>query len=411
MNPPVFVGSGFVAKYPEGGGTFWVPLEYIFGLRACGVTAYWLELLPGTGDPAGDEDRIAGFFERTRRLGLADSAVILYMPEGREGTRCELRCPPGISPQEVCVRMRDGVLLNLSNSIPRQCRGDFALEVLYDIDPGMLQLWATQWDMGVGNHDLYFTVGQSIGDPECLVPTLGVKWHPVWPLVYLPEWPRQHGEGERYTTITQWWNGNNGYDVIGGELYEHNKRTAFLEFVDLPVLSGMELELAANVTPGEVEDRGLLAQHGWRLVQPHDVAGTPWSYRRYVQHSRGEFSCAKPSVVKTTPGWISDRTLCYLASGRPCIVQAAGAERHLPRTLGLQFFTTKLEAVEAFRAVERNYPQACREARRLAEEFFATDAVLPRVLELIGAHRRRPSYNRESSAMAGSDANYANPVE
>ncbi len=75
--------------------------------------------------------------------------------------------------------MRDGVLLNLSNSIPGQCRGDFALKVLYDIDPGMLQLWATHWDMGVGSHDLYFTIGQSIGAPECPVPTLGVKWHPV----------------------------------------------------------------------------------------------------------------------------------------------------------------------------------------------------------------------------------------
>jgi hypothetical protein len=165
---------------------------------------------------------------------------------------------------------------------------------------------------------------------------LDVKWHPVWPVVYLPEWPRQSDEGERYTTITQWWNGNNGYDLIDGELYEHNKRTAFLEFVELPRLTGMELELAANVTPGEVEDRALLAENGWRLLQPHDVAGTPWNYRRYVQHSRGEFSCAKPSVVKTTPGWISDRSRAYLASGRPCVVQAAGAERHLPRSLGIQ---------------------------------------------------------------------------
>jgi len=398
VRTPVFIGSGFVAKYPEGGGNFWVPLQYVFGLRACGVTAYWLELLPGSGDPLSDNDRIAKFFLRVRRLGLGDCAAVLYMPEGRESDSRELRCPPGLSPRELRMYMRDGVLLNLSNSIPGQCRGDFALNVLYDIDPGMLQLWATQWDMGVGSHDLYFTIGQSIGTPQCQVPTLDVKWHPVWPVVYLPEWPRQSDEGERYTTITQWWNGNNGYDLIDGELYEHNKRTAFLEFVELPRLTGMELELAANVTPGEVEDRALLAENGWRLLQPHDVAGTPWNYRRYVQHSRGEFSCAKPSVVKTTPGWISDRSLAYLASGRPCVVQAAGAERHLPRSLGIQFFSTKLEAVEALRAVERDYPRACREARVLAEEFFATEAVLPRVLQLIGAHRQRPSYARRSSA-------------
>jgi len=399
VSTPVFIGSGFVAKYPEGGGNFWVPLQYVFGLRACGIAAYWLELLPGTGDPASDHDRIVRFFARVRRLGLGNCAAVLYMPDGRESESYELKCPPGISRPELIPRMRDGVLLNLSNSIPRQCRGDFAFKVLYDIDPGMLQLWATQWDMGVGSHDLYFTIGQSIGSLECPVPTLGVDWHRVWPVVYLPEWPRQNIEGERYTTITQWWNGNNGYDLIEGELYEHNKRTAFLEFVDVPQLSGMELELAANVTPGEIEDRALLAENGWRLVQPHDVAGTPWSYRQYVQHSRGEFSCAKPSVVKTTPGWISDRSLAYLASGRPCIVQAAGAERHLPSSLGLQFFTTKLDAVEGMRAVERDYPRACREARLLAEEFFATEAVLPRVLQLIGAHRKRPTYARRSSAV------------
>jgi len=146
----------------------------------------------------------------------------------------------------------------------------------------------------------------------------------------------------------------------------------------------LELELAANITPGEIEDRALLAESGWKLVQPHEVAGTPWSYRQYITGSRGEFSCAKPSVVKATPGWISDRTVCYLASGRPCIVQAAGAERHLRQSLGLQFFTNKSEAVEALHAVERNYQRACDEARDLAEEFFATSVVLPEVMNIIG---------------------------
>src|SRR5690606_13117164 len=104
----------------------------------------------------------------------------------------------------------------------------------------------------------------------------------------------------------------------------------------------------------------------------------------YVQASRGEFSCAKPSVIKASPGWISDRTICYLASGRPAVAQGAGAERHLPATRGLHFFASAEEAAEALRAVEADYARACREARALAEEHFSTRVVIPRLLRLLG---------------------------
>jgi hypothetical protein len=194
----------------------------------------------------------------------------------------------------------------------------------------------------------------------------------------------QQAEGLRYTTVTHWWNGNRGYDIIDGELYEHNKRTTFLEYLDLPSRAGLELELAAYITPGEVEDRLALQQHGWRLVEPRRVAGTPWQFRSYVQSSRGEFSCAKPSVLKASPGWVSDRTICYLASGRPCVVQDAGARRHLPDTLGLQSFATQEEAAEALRAAERDRERARRDARMLAEELFSTRVVIPKLIEITG---------------------------
>jgi len=383
---PIFVGSGFVAQYPEGGGSSWVPLQYVLGFRDTGAEVYWLEFLSGSGDAHRDRALIETFFARADRFGIRERAIVLYAPAGRDAETGEfIGSPAG---RALAAAIRDGVLLNLSNSIPRQFRDEFACTVLYDIDPGMVQLWAQQWDMGVGNHDLYITIGQSIGTPACAVPTCGVTWHTVWPAVYLPAWPKQERPGERYTTITQWWNGNKGYDLIDGELYEHNKRTSFLEVLDLPRHVGLELELAANITAGEIEDREALERHGWRLVQPHEVAGTPWTYRDYIQHSRGEFSCAKPSVVKASPGWISDRTICYLASGRPCVVQAAGADRHVPENLGLQFFSAREEAVEALIRIEREYPRACIEARALAEELFSTRVVIPQILGVIGLTSR-----------------------
>lgn len=404
MNAPVFVGSGFVAKYPEGGGPYWVVLQYLLGLRAAGIESYWLELLPGTGDAERDRGRIATFFANARRYRVSDGVIVLYLPDPADPERGEIATAATLRAAPTAL-MREGVLLNLSNSIPAPHRDRFARKVLYDIDPGMIQLWSTQWGMGVGEHDLYVSIGQSIGERECRIPTGGVQWHRLWPLVHLPSWSRQEKPGARYTTITQWWNGNQGYDLIDGELYEHNKRTSFLEYLDMPRRSGLELELAANITPGEVEDRAALAQAGWRLVAPHDVAGTPEDYRTYIQSSRGEFSCAKPSVIKASPGWVSDRTICYLASGRPSVTQAAGAERHLPKSPGLQFFSSPEEAVEALREVERDYDRACREARALAEEYFSTRVVIPRLLDVIGlAPARRPGGARQRPSEASVSA-------
>jgi len=104
-----------------------------------------------------------------------------------------------------------------------------------------------------------------------------------------------------------------------------------------------------------------------------------------VQRSRGEFSCAKPAYVRTRPGWVSDRTVCYLASGRPCVVQDTGAARLLPPSAGLRFFTSLDEAAEALRAIERDYRTAARAARALAEEVFSTAVVLPGLLRAAGA--------------------------
>jgi hypothetical protein len=329
---------------------------------------------------------------RPLSLGAAARRIRVDVRFGRRGrhgiepARLVVADPLGAA--DIQAAMRAGVLLNFNNQIPRACRTAFARTVLYDIDPGMLQLWSRQTDMGIGEHDLYVTIGQSIGESDCSVPDCGVFWHRVWPAVHLPAWPVQQAEGARYTTVTHWWNGNRGYDIFDGELYEHNKRTTFLEYLDLPSRAGLELELAAYITPGEVEDRLALQQHGWRLVEPRRVAGTPWAFRSYVQSSRGEFSCAKPSVLKASPGWVSDRTICYLASGRPCVVQDAGARRHLPDTLGLQSFATQDEAAEALRAAERDRERASRDARMLAEELFSTRVVIPKLIEITGIERR-----------------------
>lgn len=383
MRFPVFVGSAFVAQYPTGGGNFWVPLQYLLGLRALGVEAYWVELLWTRGEPAREREAIATFLRHVESLGVSAWVALVYFPRGRREEPPGEREHFGLSAVELAARARDGLLLNLAHSFTAPLRTGFARTALVDLDPGPFQIWAIDCDLGVGNHDFYLTIGRNLGAPDCAVPLQGIPWRHIWPPVHLPAWPdRSSVRAERYTTVTQWWSGE--YAFVDGVMYDCNKRAGFLDKIELPGRVDVPLELAANLHPGETEDRALLERHGWRLADPAAVAGTPQDFRRYVQRSRGELSCAKPAYVRSRSGWLSDRTVCYLASGRPCVVEATGAEKHLPASPGLRFFSSIEEAAEALRAVEADYPRAAAAARALAEEVFAARVVLPQLLAAAG---------------------------
>src|SRR5207244_12056135 len=124
----------------------------------------------------------------------------------------------------------------------------------------------------VGEHDAHLTIGQNLGAADSPVPLGGVEWRKTWPAVHLPAWPDQGGAGgEYYTTVTQWW--TQQYAFLDGDTYDCNKRPGFLAVIDLPGCAPVALELAANLHPGETEDRALLARHGWRLADPTEVAG------------------------------------------------------------------------------------------------------------------------------------------
>jgi hypothetical protein len=386
MRNPIFIGSAFVAQYARGGGNFWVPLQYLLGLLELGYDAWWLEYLWTLGDAERDQRHIETFLDSVRDFGVADRVVLGYFPTG---SKDEPEGPPeyiGMSEPELAARKRDALLLNMVHSLTPPLREGFGRTALYDLDPGAFQIWANQWDMGVGRHDAHLTIGMHLGAADSPIPLHGVDWKRVWPAVHLPEWPTQDvlqpGDGA-YTTVTQWW--SNSWAYLGDETFDCNKRAGFLPILPLPERAGVRVELAANVHRNELEDRAALAQHGWQLLDPHEVAGTPQAFRRFVQGSRGEVSAAKPSYVKARAGWLSDRTICYLASGRPCLVEATGAEEHLPPSAGLRFFRSLDEAVDGLRAIEADYPAASSAARALAEEVFATRVTVPALLRAAGA--------------------------
>jgi hypothetical protein len=164
----------------------------------------------------------------------------------------------------------------------------------------------------------------------------------------------------------------------GLRVHEFRRFVALAELVDAP------FELALDIDPADGDDIERLRTHGWRLVDPVAVAFDPNAYRSYVQHSSAELCVAKELYVRMRSGWVSDRSVCYLASGRPVIAQDTGWRARYGGDEGLVAFSDLGEAVEAVGDVLENYERHGKAARELAADCFATTTTLPRLLERLG---------------------------
>jgi glycosyltransferase involved in cell wall biosynthesis len=152
----------------------------------------------------------------------------------------------------------------------------------------------------------------------------------------------------------------------------------------LPRLTGQYFDLALDIHPDDRADLALLNENGWNVHEPQHVASNPWVYRDFIQQSGAELSIAKGIVVETQCGWFSDRSICYLASGKPVIVQDTGIKNLYPTGEGLLTFSTLDEAVAAVESVASNYQRHARAAREIAEEYFDSDKVLLQLLAKLG---------------------------
>jgi hypothetical protein len=291
--------------------------------------------------------------------------------------------------QEI-VRSAD-VLWNLCGAAKQPLLSLFKRRVLIDLDPGVYQLSGLEWDMGLSDHEVLFTIGAKILDADCEVPTLDADWQPISPFVFLPMWDRAPDPGPRaaFTSVTQWewreiW--------LSERILSRSKRDAYLRHIDLPGRTGLPFELAANIDPEDATgDRELLTSRGWRLVHPHQVVGSPAAYQQYIAASRAEFLCPKPIYTDLRTGWLSDRSMCYLATGRPVVCEDTGFPDRVPTGLGLLAFRTVEEAAEAVTEVYANYGRHAAAARELAVDLFDSRRRLTEMLDncLSSGGRRR----------------------
>jgi hypothetical protein len=348
----------------------WVYMQYVESLRRLGCEVYWLECFDTRDDSDRDKEIRACFYQRMERFGLAGK-TILYNPklEYLDLPRHEAEAVLGSA----------DLLLNFHYAIHPDILGLFRRTALVDIDPGLLQFWISTRQISVAPHDHYLTIGETVGTAAALFPDCGLNWIHIRPPVCLHLWPYVgEASSDAFTTVSSWW--GDEWITDGRSVYENNKRVSFMQFLSLACVTDQPLELAIYHGEGDAEDLKLLRQNGWRVRHSGEAAGNPESYRAYLQGSRGEFSCAKPSCMKFQNAWISDRTLCYMASGKPAVVQNTGPSSFLPQGAGLFRFSTVDEAVEALALINSNYEKHCRAAREIGETCFDSRAVLERVL-------------------------------
>jgi hypothetical protein len=379
--------AGYLVRYPIGG-QYWHVGHYLIGLRDLGYDVWFYE---DTGyydlayDPIRDElgydydygvHAAAEFLES---IGFGDRWLFADIKSGKE-------YGPGAGRADHLLREAD-LFVNLAgiNPVPPERRSGRA-SIYIDTDPAYTQLKLAGGDQALktmlNEHTWLFTFGENIGTSRSPIPTCDFTWVPTRQPVVLNLWSNPARPKPSYTTVGTWNSIGREVNYLG-KTFQWNKRQEWLQYLNLPALTGASFEMAMDVwrIPADCER---LTRDGWTIIEPLTVSRDPWRYRDYLQHSRGEFTVAKEMNVRLRSGWFSERSCCYLAAGRPVITQNTGFGDVLPLGLGLHAFRTIDEAADAVRMVERDYHSASAHASEVAREYFAADRVLGSLLSHIG---------------------------
>ncbi len=381
--PALIAIGGAIANTAGKGGDTWHRLHWLLGLRRLGLHVHLVEQIKDavcvddTGAPADlpDSYNLAYFSDVLSTFGLSDCATLL-------DERGESAYGLPIARIRELVGQAD-LFVNISGHLPMR---SLCLQprraVFIDEDPGFTQMWHVTGALGttLEGYDHHYSVGARVGLPGCTIPTGGIAWRPLRPFAVLSEWPLLDGRAfDRFTTVGSW-RGPCGTLEFGGTMYGV-KAHEFRKFVDVPRATPACFELALDIHPSDSRDFDALSSNGWRLMKPEHVARDPIAFRTYVQHSGAEFSVAKSMYVQTNSGWFSDRTIRYLASGRPALVQDTGFAGTYGGGVGLVPFRTRQDIVDGVSRIIADYDQHSAAARKVAERYFDSDAVLTRFLD------------------------------
>ncbi|HWP58455.1 MAG TPA: hypothetical protein VNL14_11245 [Candidatus Acidoferrales bacterium] len=389
--------TGFIGHQRLLGGVAWDYLNVVLGLKRLGHDVYYIEdsgcwPYNHDGGPSGRDWTDWNPRPTVEHLSRVMSAFDLQ-------DRWAYRFPPksewfGMSDarRKEIVRSADA-LINVAGTLEKPWDYRSVGKLIYiDTDPVFCQIGAVAgadsaiMSKRLDAHDVFFTVGECLNAND-EIPKAGRKWNTTKHPVLLDQWRNDSPPGSAFTTVMNW----SSYDPIAYQSRRYGQKDVeFVKFIDLPrKLFPTRLEIALYKprlkTPrsfsvsAPVDD---LERAGWKVVDAAEVCPDFESYRRYIRQSKGEWSVAKNGYVAGRSGWFSGRSACYLAAGRPVVVQDTGFSALLPVGEGVVAFTTLEEAQAGIRCVEADYARHANAAREIARAYFDSDKVLRRLVEI-----------------------------
>ncbi|HET9417785.1 MAG TPA: hypothetical protein VFO30_00455 [Chthoniobacterales bacterium] len=380
------VVMGFMGSMPIAG-VIWQHIHYIVGLQRLGHDVYYIEdsarlpYNPETFEINNEFDyaaqlleRVAGEFDFRGRWSFCARYLQGNPTAGLRLKRIrQLYC-------------ESDAILNICGA--QELNDDIAeaRRLIYvESDPGVEQIKVDKRVRStvdyLNRHDALFTFGENVGTKTFPVPTHGLNWLPTRQPVVTDLWKTRHSPARAavLTSIANWSTSGLKDITWRGDKYLWSKSREFLRFVAAPKRAGEPFELATNIKDAKM--RAKFLRNGWRLRSPLQLSVDYWRYRDYIRRSKGEFTVAKDQYVRLNTGWFSDRSACYLAAGRPVILQETGFTNNYGNRAGLFGFGSLGEIAEAVQMINHDYGYHSRAARQLARELFEADMVLKSLLE------------------------------
>lgn len=388
MKRKKLVVMGFMAGCPVAG-VIWQHVHYIVGLQRLGHDVYYIE--DSARYPYDPEAlSFSGAFGYAGRL--LDQLARKFDFRDR-WSFCARYAPgfptAGLSHKKLQRLYREAdAILNVCGA--QEMNDDLLASdrILYvESDPAVEQI---KVDQGNGatieylrQHRKLFTFGENVGSDEFPVPKHGFEWLPTRQPVVIDFWKaaRAPAADALFTSVANW--NTRGKDVNWrGDTYLWSKAREFLRFIAAPKKAGERFELASGIADAKTRDR--FARNNWQLRDPTDISDNFKLYRDYIRRSKAEFTVAKDQYVRLRTGWFSDRSACYLAAGRPVIMQETGFTKNYGGDAGLFAFSSFPEIVEAVKMINGDYAKHSRAARAIAREVFDAEKVLRSLLDRAG---------------------------
>ena len=371
--------TGLIGQYAFGGVT-WDYIQYALGFRALGHDVWYLEDTstwaydPVKMEPSADCSHNTAYLGRVmEKFGMGDRWIY------RNGADETYHGVANAAEAEKIIASAD-VLANVSGACwLRPETAAIPLKLFLDGDPMFTQIGLatdpeSEYAKRVASHERHFSFGLNIGQEDCEVPTAGLHWRPTVQPIALDYWnpaspapTMPHIADGAWTTVMNW--ASYAPKDFQGKKYGQ-KDIEFERFLDLPQISDEKFVLAMGHGVGNKRPTEMLESKGWNIIEPDTYLPDYTTYHEFLSRSKGEWSIAKNGYVTSHSGWFSCRSACYLAAGKPVVVQDTGWSDHLPSGDGAIAFSTPEEAAKALDLINKNYNHHSAAARAYAETHF-----------------------------------------